>query len=140
MGFETADIELKQTRSATQATLSCLTPTWKGKKKNGAKPCLTITLPTTLFRSKKEFFILQIGSGEHRGFLRIIAQNAANKATVKPKDLKHSVIFRFGHVPKLGEYTIFDKVNAEIIVSSEDCYDLRLPSTDFLDDAREANK
>ena len=91
-----------------QAKLSYLRPTnRKGEHKPGVKPVLSISIPTVICgTARAEAFVLQVGAGESAGKIRIVAATKPNSG-IKPHELKHAFVFKFGYVPQLGD-DIFD--------------------------------
>ena len=133
MPFDVAEIETKENRPP-QATLSYMRSKARGKsakplseaqrdKLARGKPQLHVTLPTTVFISKKEHFVLMFGTGQDAGRLRIKGQNAKNKVSVVVRDRKHSAMFCFGYVPKLGD-DIFDGERCALRRISDDEYEI----------------
>src|SRR6478672_11396416 len=79
-----------------------------GKAKDGAKPMLKISVPTTVCGlAKAKTFQILIGSGNDLGKLRIGGCKSGVEG-VKPSEFKHAMTFNFGYVPKLGD-DIFDE-------------------------------
>lgn len=78
-----------------------------GRPKDGAKPHLKISVPTTVCGlAKSELFVLQLGTGNDAGKLRIAG---VKKDGVKPSEFKHALTFNFGFVPKLGDDVFEDR-------------------------------
>lgn len=90
-----------------------------------ALPKLMITVPTAVFISKAERFVLLVGTGADSHKLRLKA--AAKKAGgVKPSEFTTHFKMWFGHIPKFGEES-FDLVHCPILKVSEDEYEITLP-------------
>lgn len=139
MPFEVLETQTKDNMPPT-ALISYMRP---GKKKGGAdfdrnktKPRLSVTVPTSIFISKAEKFVLLVGTGADVGKARIRAAGKSDKAGIKPSEFKAHLILRFGYVPKLGD-EIFDGERCDIRRISEDEYEIDAP---VLKDAGKAAK
>ncbi|WP_316214331.1 hypothetical protein [Bradyrhizobium sp. SZCCHNR2032] len=109
---------------APQAKLSYLRPKKRdGSNKPGAKPELRITIPTAICgAAKAEHFTLKVGAGDSAGKVRVAA--AAKMGTgIKPSELKHVFVFKFGYVPQLGE-DIFDDERCAVRKIDADTFEL----------------
>jgi hypothetical protein len=109
MAFEELETHTKDNAPPT-ALLSYMRSKARGKNAvpgNGkGQPKLTVTLPTTICGlSKKDHFKLFVGTHQDAGKIRIKA--ATGVGSIEPTEFKSHYIFRFGHVPSLGE-EIFD--------------------------------
>jgi hypothetical protein len=90
------------------------------------KPKLMITVPTTLFISKKERFVLQVGTGQHKGILRICGVAKGTPGAVgKGADFKNHVKLKFGFVPKFGE-EVFDGMKCPFVRVDDDTYEIKV--------------
>jgi hypothetical protein len=90
-------------------------------------PTLLIAIPTTLSgQSKKEFWMLQLGTGDDAGKARIVGVAKGGKHASKARDSLHAMTVDFGYVPMLGEdaaakeYTAIRKI-------SDDEFEIDLP-------------
>jgi hypothetical protein len=109
MPFEEIETHTKHNAPPT-ALLSYMRSKARGKSAvagNGkGQPKLTVTLPTTICGlSKKDHFKLFVGTHQDAGKIRIKAATGAG--SIEPTEFKSHYIFRFGHVPSLGD-EIFD--------------------------------
>jgi hypothetical protein len=123
MPFEVVETETKDNMPPT-ALISYMRARRKGGAeydRNKVKPRLTITVPTSIFISKAERFLLLVGTGADAGKARIKATK--DKKGVKPSEFKAHLILRFGHVPKLGD-EIFDGERCAIRRVSDDEYEI----------------
>lgn len=115
-----------------QALIAYVRPKPRGKNagrdfdRDSVKPELTITLPTRVCISKAPKFVLQVGTGDHKGKLRIVGVPGETKKAIKPIEMRHCIRLRFGFVPRFGE-EIFDDVHCFIERVSNDVYELDLP-------------
>lgn len=66
-----------------------------------------------------------IGDGEHIGKIRLVGQTGSATGGIKPANLKHSLRFNFGSVPRLGD-EIFDKYEAEIKKIDQHTYEIEV--------------
>lgn len=136
MPFETVETFTKA-KMPPSAKISYMRPTGRGanggKAKADAKPQLKITVPTTIAGvSKAETFILLVGTGEDAGKIRIrgLAPGQQNDAAVKPAELKHALVFRFGYVPRLGD-DIFDGESRPVKKIGDDEFEITVPESWF---------
>jgi hypothetical protein len=79
-----------------------------GTAKEGAKPTLKISIPTTICGlAKAKIFQILIGKGGDAGKLRISGCKSGVEG-IKPSEFKHALTFNFGYVPSLGD-DVFDE-------------------------------
>lgn len=128
MSFE--DVEtITRHNKPPEASISYMRPARKGVTKNGAKPQLTVTIPTTVCgTAKSELFKLMVGTGENAGKIRI--KGTKEKTGIKPAEHAHYFTFRFGHVPRLGE-DIFDGEHRPVRKVGEDEFEIDVPTSWF---------
>lgn len=114
-----------------QAKLSYLRPkNRKGEHKAGIKPVLSISIPTAICgAAKSETFVLQVGAGTSAGKIRIVAATKPNTG-VKPHELKHAFVFKFGYVPQLGD-DIFDDERCAARKIDVDVFEIDVPPALF---------
>lgn len=98
----------------------------KGKDAPKGRPQLLVSIPTTIFISKMEKFVLMLGSGPDTKKIRIKGVGKNDKRGTEAKTLLHAVTLRFGYVPKFGD-EIFDKVFVDTKRISDDEYEIQLP-------------
>jgi hypothetical protein len=127
MPFEELETETKANMPP-MASLSYLTGKRKDSKNKGImKPKLIVSLPTSIVISKCEKFVIQIGTGQDFGKLRIVGlQKGVPGKGVSPTDFKAHIMLRFGHVPCFGD-EIWDGVQVPIVRVDDDIYDLTVP-------------
>jgi len=124
MPFEVVETVTKENMPPT-VLISYMRPKRKGKDaecdRGKVKPKLTMTVPTSIFISKAETFLLLVGTGADAGKARIKASK--DKKAIKPSEFKSHLIFRFGFVPKLGD-EIFDGERCAIRRLTDDEYEI----------------
>lgn len=107
-----------------------------GKVKEGSKPRLVITLPTTVCgTAKADRWVLQLGSGNDAGKLRIkgLPKNSpAKQGGVLPSEMKNCFKWNFGFVPKLGD-DHFDGERKPVRKISDDEFEIDVPESWFAD-------
>lgn len=135
MPFDELETQTRQNAPPT-ATISYCHATEKGKR-GGAKPRLTIAIPTTVCgTSKSAAFKLLIGSGEDRGKLRIKGQ-AKTKAGdakvegVEPSQHAHFFRWNFGFVPLLGEDETFEGEKRPVKKINDEEFEIDVPPSWF---------
>lgn len=90
------------------------------------KPKLLITVPTTIFITKKERFVLQVGTGAQKGILRIkCVPKGVPGAVAKGSDFKNHVKLKFGFVPKFGD-EVFDGMKCPFTRVDDDTYEIKV--------------
>lgn len=126
MPFENLETVTKE-NAPPSATLSYLTGARKdGKSRALRQPKLMITVPTTLFITRKERFILQVGTGAQKGILRICGVPKGTPGAVgKGADFKNHVKLKFGYVPRFGD-EIFDGMKCPFIRVDDDTYEIKV--------------
>jgi hypothetical protein len=135
MPFETLEIVTKKNMPPV-AKLSYMRPEARGKSagrsRPDAKPQLIIAIPTTICgTAKAKTFALALGSGADRGKLRVRGLTGKDAmGGVEPKELKHTFVFRFGFVPKLGD-DIFDGEHRPVRKISDDEFEIEVPESWF---------
>jgi hypothetical protein len=89
------------------------------------KPCLIITIPTTICGTgKAKAHIFQLGTGADKGKARI--SGSTKPKAVAPKERMHCFSWKFGFVPKLSdEIAAQERVLARKI--SDDVFEIDLP-------------
>lgn len=117
-----------------RAKLSYMRPTGRGpsggKRKDDAKPQLCIAVPTTICgTAKAKTFVLQLGTGENSGKLRIKGTSKPNTG-VAPLERKYHFQFKFGYVPRLGD-DIFDGEHRDVRKISDDEFEIDIPASWF---------
>jgi len=134
--FENLEIITKQ-NTPPRAKLSYLRQQGRGKSggkaKPDAKPQLMISIPTTICgTAKAKAFRLLLGTGADAGKLRIrgLKKDEKDPASIEPKELMHTFVFRFGHVPKLGE-DIFDGEHCPVRKVGDDEFEIDVPRSWF---------
>lgn len=101
--------------------------TKKGVSK-AKRPTLLVAIPTALCgTSKKEHWMLQVGTGEDAGKARIVGVAKGGKHVSKSRDTMHSMNIDFGYVPLLGEDAAA-KDYCAVRKISEDEYEIDLPA------------
>jgi hypothetical protein len=127
MPFE--DLEtVTNENAAPTATLSYLRHIKKDNvaARSRVKPKLLITVPTAIFITKKERFMLQVGTGAQKGALRIkcVAKGVPG-AVAKGTDFRNHVKLKFGYVTKLGD-EIFDGMKCAFTRVDDDTYEIKI--------------
>lgn len=102
-----------------------------GKAKDGAKPCLKISIPTTVCGlAKAKAFQIQLGKGGDAGKLRISGCKSGIEG-VEPSELKHAFTFNFGYVPSLGD-EVFDE-RCPVRKITDDVFEIDVKASWFSD-------
>jgi hypothetical protein len=133
MSFETLETITKQNMPP-NAKLSYMTPQGRGKGATklvrDPKPQLIVSIPTTICgMSKAKTFVLSLGTGKGAGKLRVVGC-AKNEKGIEPSQLKHSFVFRFGYVPKLGD-DHFDGEHRPVRKIGDDEFEIDVPVSWF---------
>lgn len=129
MPFEAIEFVTKH-NAPPQASISYERPERHTKKgvSTGKRPRLMISIPTTLSGvTKKEHFMLCVGTGKDAGKARITGQNVKNTKTTKRKDWSNATTWDFGYVPMLG----MDAAAKEFVAVrkiSDDEFEIDLPA------------
>jgi hypothetical protein len=111
MPFEPLETETKG-NSPVEAIVTYMRPKPRGKaayadKGQSGRPVLRICIPTKICGiGKAEKHKLFIGTGDDAGKMRVAGNTAED--SIAPKQLKHTFIWTFGYVPRLGE-EVFDE-------------------------------
>lgn len=132
MPFEVLET-VSSTKRRVAASISYMRP---NRKKKGQRfepdgedpkrlPALIVTLTTATFISKAARFQVLIGTGADADKLRI--QACPDDRGVAPVEFTSHCIFRFGHVPAMGE-DAFDKIDCALTRVSDDVYDVTVKS------------
>lgn len=110
-----------------------------GVRKPDAKPRLTISIPTTLCgTSKSKRWIVQVGTGDHVGKLRIAGEllglsikRAAAERGVEPSQHAHFFRWNFGFVPRLGDEETFDGEKRPVTKIGDEEFEIDVPKSWF---------
>ena len=89
------------------------------------KPCLIITIPTTICgigKAKSHRFLL--GTGSEKGKARI--KGSTDAKAVEPQEKKHCFTWKFGYVPKL-EDEIADQERVLVRKINDNEFEIDLP-------------
>lgn len=100
-----------------------------GQSKPGTDPQLKVTIPTTICgTAKAEKYVLQLGSGDDLGKIRITGSNS--DTAIKPRELMHAFVFSFGYVPRLGD-EMFDDERGVVTKVAPDTFEIKVRASLF---------
>lgn len=113
-----------------------------GKSK---QPRLVIAIPKAMIGGpveKTDRFVILIGTGKDRGRGRIMRAEPDNKGAISPTIFVGGIVFRFGHVPMLGD-SAAAKEDMPLRILGDGQWEFDLPAwfkpdeTETVDDAKE---